>query len=346
MSVSITNSTISNNTASVTGGGLGNGGGISTTGNQGALVISNSTISANHADNDGGGISTIGNQGSIVMTNSTVSGNDAKNNGGGAYIVTPAGGTGSATLNSVTVTNNTADSDNNGSGSGGGFSQSIAAVTLRNTIVSGNFNSVVSVRDDINGTVQSTSAFNLVGDGTGSAGITNGVNGNQVGSGASPIDALLAPLANNGGPTMTHNLGPPSPAYDKGNSFTLTTDQRGITRPFDNILVPPAPGGDNSDIGAVESQIPTAAYVALSGRILTTSGMGIRNATVTVSGGSLPASVVVQTGSFGYYRIEGLTAGETYVVSVATKRYWVDVPVRLVTMTDDVTAFDFVAQPL
>src|SRR5207253_6155099 len=37
----------------------------------------------------------------------------------------------------------------------------------------------------------------------------------------------LAPLADNGGPTQTHKLLSTSPALDKGNSFGLTTDQRG-----------------------------------------------------------------------------------------------------------------------
>ncbi len=38
---------------------------------------------------DGGGISTTGNQGTINITNSTISGNRAENNGGGADFVTP-----------------------------------------------------------------------------------------------------------------------------------------------------------------------------------------------------------------------------------------------------------------
>ena len=66
---------------------------------------------------------------------------------------------------------------------------------------------------------------------------------------------------------------------------------------------------------------------------------------VTISGGDLPEPVVVQTGSFGYYSFEGLAAGETYIVSVLVKRYRMDEPVRVVTMTDDVAGFDFVAQP-
>ena len=222
VTVSITNSTISGNTASVTGGGLGNGGGIATTGNQGTINIINSTISGNHADN----------------------------NGGGAYFVTPAGQPGNATLNNVTITNNTADNDNNGAGAGGGFAQNTAAVTLRNTIVAGNFNSIASVRDDISGAVVASSSYNLIGDGTGSSGITNGVNNNQVGSGASPINPQLGALTNNGGLTETHALLAGSPAINTANNATCPpTDQRGVGRPIGPIC----------DIGSFESPfgVPT-----------------------------------------------------------------------------------------
>jgi hypothetical protein len=213
--VNITDSTISGNTASVTGGGLGNGGGISTTGNQGTINITNSTISGNHADN----------------------------NGGGAYFITPGGGTGNAVLTNVTISNNTADNDNNGTGAGGGIAQNTAAVTLRNTIVAGNFNSITSVRDDISGAVVGASSFNLVGDGTGSSGITNGVNNNQIGSGASPVDPLLGSLVNNGGSTETHALLAGSPALDTGsNGFCPAADQRGV----------PRPGGGVCDKGSYE----------------------------------------------------------------------------------------------
>ncbi len=67
-----------------------------------------------------------------------------------------------------------------------------------------------------------------------------------------PITAapLLQPLADNGGRTQTMLPGAGSPALDAGSAFGLTTDQRGLCRPFD------LPGvtnfGDATDIGAVE----------------------------------------------------------------------------------------------
>jgi hypothetical protein len=56
-------------------------------------------------------------------------------------------------------------------------------------------------------------------------------------------DPLLAPLADNGGPTMTHALLPGSPALDRGNNASfLPTDQRGADRV----------SGPRADIGAFE----------------------------------------------------------------------------------------------
>ena len=69
---------------------------------------------------------------------------------------------------------------------------------------------------DISGKLSSGSN-NLIGDGTGMTGISNGdANHNQVGTAALPIDPMLGPLANNGGPTQTMALLPGSPALGAG----------------------------------------------------------------------------------------------------------------------------------
>ena len=69
----------------------------------------------------------------------------------------------------------------------------------------------------------------------------------------------LGPLQNNGGPTDTMALLTNSPALDKGKSFGLRTDQRSVTRPFDDPAIANASGGDGSDIGAFELRGPLSA---------------------------------------------------------------------------------------
>src|SRR3990170_3213880 len=122
--VTLTNSTVSGNTANFNGGGIFN---------SGTVTITNSTVSGNTAslaNNGGGGIF---NQATLTITNSTVSGNTANFSGGGIY-----NNLGTATITNSTINNNTADSDGNGTGDGGGIARGGGAVNLKNTIVAGN----------------------------------------------------------------------------------------------------------------------------------------------------------------------------------------------------------------
>ena len=89
----------------------------------------------------------------------------------------------------------------------------------------------------------------------------------------------------------------------------------------------------------------TAASASISGRVLTADGAGIRNAKVTITGNSLIEPRIVTTGSFGYFTFEGLATGETYVVTVNSQRYTFSTPSRVVSLVDNVTDADFVADP-
>ena len=65
---------------------------------------------------------------------------------------------------------------------------------------------------------------------------------------------------------------------------------------------------------------PTAAGVAVSGRVLNAAGRGISRATVVMTDehGSVRTAT---TNPFGYYRFNDIAAGQTYVVSVKSKHY-------------------------
>ena len=99
-----------------------------------------------------------------------------------------------------------------------------------------------------NGSVISL-GYNLASD---NAGGSFAAIGDQVNT-----DALLGPLKDNGGPTLTHAPLINSPVVDKGKRDTIAAlatdiDQRGSVRPVDDPVVANAAGGDASDIGAVE----------------------------------------------------------------------------------------------
>ncbi len=79
--------------------------------------------------------------------------------------------------------------------------------------------------------------------------------------------------------------------------------------------------------------------VNVSGRVTTPSGLGLRNAVVSVID-SQGARLTATTSSFGNYTFTGLSAGQIYTISVASKRY--RFAARVVNISDSVTDMDFV----
>jgi len=263
-------------------GSGGKGGGIF---NIGSLTLNTCTISSNYcgaggmgygagpaswnagAGGNGGSGGAIYNDGSLASISCTVVSNSAGPGAVGgnsdlAYSTTipPVGGNGgdgggiynttrgSAVLQNTLVAMNAA----NKGGSGGTILGITATYQFFQTNGPPGTN---GIGPDLAGAFTSQ-GFNLIGAGDGSAGFTNGVNADQVGSSAAPIDPRLGPLQMNGGPTPTHALLPGSPAIDQGKSFGVHADQRGHRRPQNFPSIPNAPGGDGSDIGAFELDIP------------------------------------------------------------------------------------------
>ncbi|AFZ22821.1 putative calcium-binding protein [Cylindrospermum stagnale PCC 7417] len=248
---SLTNSTVSNNDGFVTGGifneGLFNVTGSTVSNNSGAVTggIENngtSTLSLTNSivsDNTGGSNGGISISGTATLLNTTISGNRSFGDGGGISI------SGTATLINTTITNNTADFDNDGFGDGGGIS-SQGTVTVQNTIIAGNFDSG-NEAPDIAGAVTGN-GNNLIGSLTGASGsIGTGSDITFASAGITNINQVIASLADNGGATFTHAIVSGSAAINAGDNTLIpsgvTTDQRGITRTI----------GDTVDIGAYES---------------------------------------------------------------------------------------------
>jgi hypothetical protein len=88
---------------------------------------------------------------------------------------------------------------------------------------------------------------------------------------------------------------------------------------------------------------PTAAQASISGRVLTADGVGIRNAEMVLTGNSLETPLRVSTSSFGYFTFDNLAVGETYVLTVNSRRFTFQVPSQVISLTDNVTGIDFIA---
>ncbi|MCI5130913.1 MAG: hypothetical protein D3904_05175, partial [Candidatus Electrothrix sp. EH2] len=232
------------NNSKIIGNSAGHGGGIA---NFGSIIVNNSTISGNAAAasfGEGGGIYNL--NGEFTLINSTVSGNTADSGHGGGIA-----NFGSIIVNNSTISGNSADY-------AGGIYNLRSAITLSSSIVSGNTattkgNEVYNY-DSSNIIVNSYNLFGHSGETNDRAfydftpGSTD-ITATSDGTNPTALSAILSPLADNGGPTMTHALVPGSPAIDLDAdcSTGLTEDQRGYPRPEAE--------GTGCDAGAFEGSV-------------------------------------------------------------------------------------------
>lgn len=229
------------------------GGAISSAGN---LTLVNCTLRNNNAHRGGA----IASTGILNIINSTITGNTVADQGmnrasGGAIY---AGGT-------CTVTNSTISGNSNntsGTGEGGGITilNSGTLILLHATIA---YNSISGSGVGAGVSAQSNCSIamanTIIANNTGAANFNNGSvlplveNSTNIipsctGNCATFItgDPVLLSLADNGGCTLTHDLGVASAAINAGTAFVppVTFDQRGVAR----SLTEP-------DIGAVELSV-------------------------------------------------------------------------------------------
>ena len=257
-SVSADHSTISGNTTSAQLGSF--GGGVFTAG---GLSATYSTIADNHVTSVVGAVSRGGGayvKGALTLVGSTVSNNRGDVTGGiiqsgGGFYNTIANSTisgnisyiqiGGMNLSSSTAISNSTIVFNRGNG-WGGVGISGPHLTLRSSILADNYNPFTPTDLVLIGAPTVSGEANLVMSANVSlpAGVV-----------ASSSEPRLAPLANHGGPTLTHALLPTSPAIaDGANPGSYPYDQRGPG--FDRTLSTPPPGALTwTDIGAYQRQL-------------------------------------------------------------------------------------------
>jgi hypothetical protein len=202
------------------------------------LDVTGSTVSGNEG-RDGGG---IGSTGVATIVSTTISGNRSRARAGGLDHQNST-----MTVAHSTIVDNASDVDGIGAdGDGGGvfFYGDHGALTLSHTIVANNSNGSGAGPDCAasQGRLPITSAgYNLIGNDTDCA-----RTGTQTGD-IMNVAVVLGPLANNGGPTLTHVPRPGSPAVNAGDlafSPPPVWDQRGAG--FPRVR------NERIDIGAVE----------------------------------------------------------------------------------------------
>ncbi len=218
-SLTLNSCTVQNSFATQIGGGIYS--------SNGALTITNSTIKNNTCTNGAAGLFTPGD---FSMTGSTVEGNT---NSGTYAILIQTGGSATISMTNCTVSNNSSFAMGyfNPSGTGTITNCTFTNNGLGLYIYSGSLimkNSLFAdhTSDVLGNSLSSSSSYNIFESGD-AGGLSNGVNNNQVGIGTAGVLAL----ANNGGPTQTVALTPCSPAINAGTSSGAPlNDQRGSSR--------------------------------------------------------------------------------------------------------------------
>jgi predicted outer membrane repeat protein len=229
--VAVSQSTFSGNLADDHGGAIYS---------SGSLTITGCTFAGNFAWYDGGAVFSSG--GTVSISSSTFSGNKA-NDGAGA--ITNDGGR-------LEIVSSTIARNESGTAPAGLLNRTGTA-SVSHSIIAGSLYGYADVRGSF-----TTQGHNLIGNVGVATGFTHGVQGDLVGYAASPLDPLLAALADNGGPTLTHALLPGSPAIEAGNTSGVpAADQRGAPRVLDGNT----DGIAISDIGAVEHFDPSWLFV-------------------------------------------------------------------------------------
>ena len=326
--VTITRSTLSGN---LTEGASSDGGAIFVA--NGAVSIKQSTLSANSTMDvfaDGGAVFARNN--SVVFSQSTISGNSVQGNGSQGGAIFSGYGTVTASQSTLTLNSST-------QGVGGGISSNSGFISILTSIVAGNTDNGTApdVQRSINVGDTLTVESSLIGRNNGTALTATGlinpdVNGNWIGgdSPAAAIAPMLAALADNGGPTLTHALLENSPAFNAGSSLLavdildndvpLTNDQRGAG--FSRFQF------GRPDMGAFESATLDSPDGTTSGDTLvltysSTSTAGNVVVTISANGGpvrqlgTFPMSVLLNLdgkGGSDSVRVVGTALSDTIVV--------------------------------
>ena len=254
--------------------------------NDGAFAIFNSTISDNEAAHEGGGAynsfdfqPTAPEAVSLTIFNSTFSGNHVTDGEIGA-------GGGLLNRGPLTIVNSTFYSNTSAvSESGGGlYNDEGASLSLANTVIAystgGDCVNFGSISSNVNSLIEDEScAADFSGD------------------------PLLGPLADNGGPTLTHLPLTDSPLIDAGDDASaagLVYDQRGPGYPR---LV-----NGTVDIGAVEAPAPILNVINDSPTVLSSP---------TIFTATAPSGYITYTWNFGdgSAEVSGVTPITNYTYS-------------------------------
>jgi hypothetical protein len=253
-SLSVSQSTFDHDLALGNGGAIHNSAG--TTGGGGSLSVQESTFSNNTALYVDGGAIALDSGSNAIILDSTFFNNSGQVGGAVSLFHRSA-----STANTIDLDLESSTLVGNSSqigGTGGGLYVNpnyVLTARVNNTVIAGNVN-YHGNPDDVSGVLDDAGSYDLIGDGAGMSGLNDAVDGNHIGTDAQPINPMVGPLQDNGGPTFTMALLPGSPAFDAGDpnfSGAQIYDQRDA--PFLRV------SDGRLDIGAFETQVANIGFI-------------------------------------------------------------------------------------
>lgn len=128
------------------------------------------------------------------------------------------------------------------------------------------------------------------------------------------------------------SVAPGAPSGPTMVTFGSAPTPRSTSSPFGDLLPTTYQSGTIS-IGAA------APMVTVGGRVSTPTGLGLRNAVVTITD-SNNVKRTATTSSFGLYSFPNVQSGQTYTLSVASKRY--RFAAQVVSVSNDISNLDFI----
>lgn len=161
-------------------------------------------------------------------------------------------------------------------------------------------------------------------------------------SGSCPFpNANIVDFIGYGATANCNDSGTNTPATNAPSPSTTTSDSRNASGTDTDVNSSDFTTGSPTPQPALQ---PTPAGVVLNGRVVTFADRGIGKAVVTLidAEGNSQNSL---TGSFGYFSFSDLRAGETYVVTIRSKRYQFNPSSFTVTLNEDLDGFEIRAEP-
>ncbi len=284
----VISSTLSGNTASLSGGAGGTGGGIF---NSGRCLVLNSTLSGNSAY-IGAGIMHA--DGTCTVISSTLSGNSGSYRGGGIH------SEGACTVLSSTLSGNTLIDPDRGLGCG--LSVSTGPCRLVNSIVAGNIR-----QDEPNINPNTNPNINITGPFIAANSLTSG-------------DPLLAPLGDYGGRTQTMALRPGSPARNA--TVAVNEVQRITVSPPVHFTLT----FNGATTSPLTSNPLTSAELQNALTALPTIGLGNVQVTDAPGGGLGTLYTVTFTGALAGANQSALISGGVFPATLATLQDGIPIP--------------------